>query len=159
VARQDAATRWANDYCVAVGSLVDGLASMPSVDPSSPRRAVQTSSDLLGSMVGSLDGAVRKLDKLSPSPVEGGDKMRTDTVAAFTGIRDRATVAKHRLDVARDATTIDQQTIGAARGPLDEVAKLDVLAGFDSVPELLDASARAPVCEELTTRESAAPAN
>jgi hypothetical protein len=153
VARRDAATRWANDYCVAVGSLVDGLATMPSVDPSSPRRAVRTSSDLLASMVGSLDGAVRKLDRLPPSPVDGGDKMRTDTVAEFTGIRDRAMVAKQRLDVMRDAT------IGAARGPLDEVAKLDVMAGFTGVPELLDASAHAPVCAELTTRGSAGPGN
>lgn len=159
VERQDAATRWANDYCVAVGSLVDGLATMPSVDPSSPRRAVRSSSDLLASMIGSLDGAVRKLDKLAPSPVDGGDRMRTDTVAEFTGIRDRASVAKQRLDVVRDATTIDQQTIGAARGPLDEVAKLDVLAGFAGVPGLLDASAHAPVCQELTTRTSAASGN
>jgi hypothetical protein len=159
VARRDAATRWANDYCVAVGSLVDGLATMPSVDPSSPRRAVQTSSDLLASMVGSLDGAVRKLDRLPPSPVDGGDRMRTDTVDEFTGIRDRAMVAKQRLDVMRNATTIDQQTIGAARGPLDEVAKLDVMAGFTGVPELLDASAHAPVCAELTTRGSAGPGN
>lgn len=159
VARQDAATRWANDYCVAVGSLVDGLATMPSVDPSSPRRAVETSSDLLASMVGSLEGAVRKLDRLPPSPVEGGDKMRTDTVAEFTGIRDRATVAKQRLDVMRDATTIDQQTIGVARGPLDEVAKLDVLAGLDGVPELLAASVHAPVCQKLTMRGTGAPGN
>lgn len=154
VNRQDTATRWANDYCIAVGSLVDGLATMPAIDPSTPQRAVRTSSDLLASMISGLDNAVRALEELSPSPVAGGERVRTDAIARFTGIRDRAAVAKQRLDNARNTTTIDQQTLGAARGPLDEVAKLDLLAGFTAIPDLITASTHAPVCEQLTTRES-----
>ncbi|HKS45329.1 MAG TPA: hypothetical protein VJT49_09480 [Amycolatopsis sp.] len=153
VDRQDAASRWANDYCVAVGSLVDELATMPSVDPSSPQRAVRTSSDLLASMISGLDKAVQGLHNLPPSPVAGGDKVRGDAVSQFTVVREHAAEAKKRLDKARDATQIDQQTLGAARDPLNEVSKIDLLNGFTTVPELLTASEHAPVCEQLLTRE------
>ncbi|WP_235022863.1 hypothetical protein [Amycolatopsis alkalitolerans] len=152
VERQDAATRWANDYCIAVGSLVAGLATMPSVDPSSPRRAVQTSSELLGSMIGGLDKAVASLRALPPAPVPQGDAVRGDTVAELTGVRARAAAAKQRLDAAGSAPTINQTTLGEAKGPLDEVSKLNLLAGFDTVPDLELAVAHAPVCQQLTLR-------
>jgi hypothetical protein len=158
VDRQDAAISWANDYCIAVGSLVDGLATMPTVDPSTPQRAVQTSSDMLGSVITGLNNAVQGLTRLPPSPIQGGDQVRSNEVARFTAVRDQAVEAKAQLDNARNAATIDQQTIGAARGPLDEVAKLDLLSGFSAVPDLATASAHAPVCEQLTTEKSSAPA-
>ncbi|GAB3006130.1 hypothetical protein LWP59_36460 [Amycolatopsis acidiphila] len=152
VQRQDATTRWANDYCIAVGSLVDGLATMPTVDPSTPRRAVQTSSDLLGSMIGGLDNAVRGLRALPASPVPEGDSVRAGTVTELTGVRTRAAAAKQRLDAASNDPTIDQQTLGEASAPLAEVSKLDLLAGFDAVPDLRTAVAHAPVCQQLTVR-------
>lgn len=152
VQRQDAVTRWANDYCIAVGSLVDDLATMPSVDPSTPRRAVQTSSDLLGSMIGGLDKAVHGLQALAASPVPEGDAVRTNTVTELTGVRTRAAEAKQHLDDAGDDPTIDQNTLGEARGPLDEVSKLNLLAGFETVPDLQTAAAHAPVCQQLTVR-------
>ncbi|HET6499173.1 MAG TPA: hypothetical protein VFG87_00280 [Amycolatopsis sp.] len=153
VEQQDAATSWANDYCLAVGSLVDGLATMPTVDPSTAQRAVQTSSDLLASVISGLDKAVQGLNQLPPSPVPGGDGVRANAVASFTAVRARAADAKARLDSARDSTKIDQETLGAAREPLDEVSKLDLLAGFSSIPDLLTASAHAPVCEQLTSEK------
>ncbi|GAA5164883.1 hypothetical protein [Amycolatopsis dongchuanensis] len=152
VQRQDEITRWANDYCVAVGSLVDNLATMPTVDPSTPRRAVQTSSALLGSMIGGLDRAVAGLRALPAAPLPEGDSVRTDTVTELSGVRVRAAEAKARLDDAGDAPTIDQATLGEARGPLDEVAKLNLLSGLDAVPDLRTAVARAPVCQQLTVR-------
>jgi hypothetical protein len=152
VARQDMIAQWADGYCVAVGSLVDGLATMPSVDPSTPRRAVQTSSELLGSMINGLDKAVAGLKALPPAPVAGADAVRENMVAEFTGVRVNAAAAKQRLDAASTAPTIDQSTLNAARGPLDQVSKLDVLAGFEAVPDLLTAAARAPVCQQLTER-------
>lgn len=153
VTRQDEATQWANDYCLAVGSLVDGLASMPTVDPSTPQRAVQTSSDLLASVISGLDRATQGLDELPPSPVPGGDQVRADALTRFTTVRDQAVAAKTQLDNADAAGKIDQDTLGAASGPLDEVAKLDLLAGFDSSADLATARAHAPVCEQLTARE------
>jgi hypothetical protein len=154
---QDAVDAWADGYCGAVGSLVDGLATMPTVDPSTPRRAVQTSSDLLGSMIGGLDNASRGLRALPPSPVAGGDSVRAGTLVEFAGIRDRAAAAKQRLDTARDDPSIDKNTLGEASGPLSEVSKLNVLSGFDAVPELALAAGRAPVCQQLTARASTAP--
>lgn len=152
VQQQDATARWANDYCIAVGSLVDGLATMPTVDPSTPRRAVQTSSDLLGSMIGGLDKAVQGLRVLPPSPVPEGDAVRTDTVNELTGVRSRAAEAKQHLDAASAAPTIAQSTLGEASGPLAEVSKLNLLAGLDTVPDLRTAVAHAPVCQQLTAR-------
>jgi hypothetical protein len=150
VNRQDVIAQWANGYCVAVGSLVGDLATMPSVDPSSPRRAVQTSGALLGSMIAGLDKAAAGLKALPPAPVAGADAVRDNMVAEFAGVRADAAAAKQRLDKAGAAPTIDQSTLNAARGPLDEVSRLDVLAGFETVPDLLTAAAHAPVCQQLT---------
>jgi hypothetical protein len=148
--KQDAATQWANHYCVAVGSLVDGLATMPTVDPSTPQRAVRTSSDLLASMITALDRAAQALDELPPSPVPGGDRVRADALTRFIAVREQAVAAKTQLDNAGEKGKIDQQTLGAARGPLDEVARLDLLAGFDASADLATARAHAPVCDQLT---------
>ncbi|HJQ45067.1 MAG TPA: hypothetical protein VJ870_01925 [Amycolatopsis sp.] len=157
VERQDAVDAWADGYCGAVGTLVDGLATMPSVDPSTPRRAVQTSSDLLGSMIAGLDKAGRGLRALPSAPVAGADAVRSGELADFAGIRDRAAAAKQRLDAARDDPSIDKNTLGGASGPLEEVSKLDLLSGFDTVPELAQAVAHAPTCQRLTARDSTAP--
>lgn len=152
VERQDAVTGWADSYCTAVGSLVDDLARMPAVDPSTPRRAVRTSSDVLDTVIGGLDKSVDGLRALPPSPVPEGDSVRSDTITRLTGVRDRAAEAKKRLDDAGDAPQIDQATLGAARGPLDEVSGIDLLAGLNSVPELQTAAAHAPVCRQLSAR-------
>lgn len=152
VDRREAATLWANDYCIAVGSLVDGLAAMPTVDPSTPQRAVRTSSELLGSMINGLDQAVQGLDALPPSPVSGGDVVRADALSRFTAVRANAVAAKTQLDGVSNSRKIDQQTLGAARGPLAEVSRLDLLAGFETSPDLATARARAPVCGQLTAR-------
>ncbi|HVV12311.1 hypothetical protein [Amycolatopsis sp.] len=154
VDRQDATSRWANDYCIAVGSLVDGLATMPSIDPSTPRRTVQTSSDLLASMIGGLDKTVQQLRTLPAAPVPEAATARDSAVAQFAGIRARAATAKQHLDAAGAATTVDQDTLGEAQGPLAEVSKVDVLAGLNSVPTLATAAAHAPVCQQLTARET-----
>ncbi|GAB3581841.1 hypothetical protein GCM10027445_54240 [Amycolatopsis endophytica] len=156
VQRQDAAALWADDYCGAVGSLVQGLATMPSVDPSSPHRAVRTSSDLLGSVIDGLDRALDGLHKLPPSPVAGGDQVRTQVVTDFQGVRDRASAARERLDTA-DPDRLDAATLGQANGPLDEVSHLDLLDRFDAVPELATAVAHAPVCQQLTIQATSAP--
>jgi len=153
---QDAAARWADDYCVAVGSLVEGLATMPSVDPSSPQRAVRTSSELLGSVVDGLDRALDGLTKLPPSPVPGGDQVRAQAVTDFQGVRDRASAARQRLDSTKPGD-IDEATLGQAHGPLDEVAHLDLLNRFDALPDLATAVAHAPVCQQLTVQASATP--
>ncbi|MDQ0378723.1 hypothetical protein [Amycolatopsis thermophila] len=153
VQRQDAAAVWADEYCTAVGSLVQGLATMPSVDPSSPDRALRTSSELLGSVIGGLDRALDGLTTLPPSPVPGGDQVRAQAVTDFQGVRDRAQAARQRLDAA-DADRLDEATLGQAHGPLDEVAHLDLLDRFNTVPELATAVAHAPVCQQLTVEAS-----
>ncbi len=153
---QDAAARWADDYCVAVGSLVQGLATMPSVDPSSPQRAVRTSSELLGSVINGLDRALDGLNELPPSPVPGGDQVRAQAVTDFQGVRDRASAARQRLD-STEPGAIDEATLGQAHGPLDEVARLDLLNRFEAVPELATAVAHAPVCRQLTVQVTATP--
>ncbi|WP_246127936.1 hypothetical protein [Amycolatopsis rhizosphaerae] len=153
--RQNAITQWANDYCVAVGSLVDELANLPAIDPSSPRRAVETSGALLGTMIGGLDKAVDGLRALSPGPVPGADQARDTMVERFTGVRADAAAAKQRLDRARGAASIPPGILRDARGPLDEVAAIDPLSGFASVPELSAGAQRAPVCRQLTERETA----
>ncbi|WP_208026083.1 hypothetical protein [Amycolatopsis acidicola] len=153
---QDATSRWANDYCIAVSSLVAGLATMPSIDPSTPRRVVQTSSDLLGSMIGGLDKTVQQLRTLPVAPVQEAATARDRAVAQFSGIRERALTAKQHLDAAGTAPTVDQTTMREAQGPLTEVSGVDVLAQLNAVPSLATAAGHAPACQQLTAHEGPA---
>lgn len=144
-----ASVRWADDYCTAVGGLVQALTTMPTVDPTTPQRASRTSGELLGTMVSGLDGAARDLARLGPSPVPGGDKVREDAVARFTGIRDRAEDAKKRLERASDDPEESKQALGRVSASVDELAKLNLLEGFDAVPGLANASTQAAACRPL----------
>ncbi|NIH78117.1 hypothetical protein [Amycolatopsis viridis] len=153
---QDAEARWADDYCVAVGSLVEKLVTMPSVDPSTPQRAVRSSSELLGSVIDGLDRALDGLHTMPPSPVPEGEAVRERAVSDFQGVRDRAAAARQRLDATAPGA-IDAATLGQANGPLTEVAGLDLLDRFDAVPELATAVAHAPVCRQLAAQVTAAP--
>lgn len=151
--RQDEITQWANDYCIAVGSLVDELATMPAIDPSSPRRAVETSRELLATMIGGLDKAVGGLRTLPSGPVPGADQVRDSMITRFAGVRADAAAAKQRLDDARGAATLPPSALREAQGPLDEVARIDPLSGITSIPDLSAGAGRAPVCRQLTDRE------
>ncbi|WP_199431573.1 hypothetical protein [Qaidamihabitans albus] len=152
---QSDTTLWADGYCGAVSQLVSSLAQMPSVDPSTPRRASRTSSDLLGVMIDGLERTVVRLEGLGPAPVPGADDVKTKAVRTYTAIRDRALGAKQDLDAAADAEA-SRAAMSSAEGPLDEIGRLNLLEGFDSIPELKTASLRAPTCRQLT-EESPAP--
>ncbi|MDT7729162.1 MAG: hypothetical protein QOI21_5738 [Actinomycetota bacterium] len=149
----DPAAHWAEDYCGAVVQLVQTLATMPSVDPSTPQQASRTSSDLLGSVIDGLDRTLSGLAALGPSPASGGDAVRADATRTFSGIRSRAATAKERIDaVSVDDTEATRQALVGASAPLDEISKLNLLSGIDSVPELAAASKRALSCEPLTAK-------
>jgi hypothetical protein len=151
----DPVVHWADDYCGAVVQLVETLSTMPSVDPSTPRQASRTSSDLLGSVIGGLDRTLSGLAGLGPSPVPGGEAVRADAITTFKGIRSRAVAAKARIDAASvDDTGATRQALAGAGAPLDEISKLNLLSGIDSVPELAAASKRALSCEPLTAKGS-----
>lgn len=149
IQQQDAVTAWADGYCGAVSELVRSVSTMPQIDPSTPAQASRTSSELLGVMIGGLDRTLQRLGSLGRAPVTAAERMKADAVATYAGIRDRAVDAKQQLDAA---TTTEASTaaIGAVRRPLEEIGRLDLLAGFDAVPELRQASARAGRCLQLT---------
>lgn len=150
----DPAALWADDYCGAVVQLVQTLSTMPSVDPSTSEQATRTSSDLLGSVVGGLDRTLSGLSGLRPSPASGGEAVRADAIETFSGIRSRAVAAKERIDAASvNDTEATRQALAGASAPLDEISKLNLLAGIDSVPELAAASKRALSCEPLSPKD------
>ncbi|RZQ61613.1 hypothetical protein [Amycolatopsis suaedae] len=153
---QQLAERWADGYCGAVAGIVDTLARMPTVDPSTPQTATRSASSLLGSVAGGLDRAVANLGGLDPSPVPGGDEARRTAVETFGGIRDRANAAKTKLDRAQPGSADSRQAIAQAGAVLDEVGRINLLAGFDGSPELRAASRTAPRCHQLTS-DSATP--
>jgi hypothetical protein len=155
--RMDVVTNWADGYCTAESQIVQTLSTMPVVDPSSQARAFTTSSALLGSLIGGIDQTVRNLQALPPSPVAGGDTVRTNAIATYTGIRDRTAAAKQRLDTTGPNSSESKDALGDASAPLNEVSKVNLLAGFDSVPELAGAVERAPTCSQLTAHGGPAP--
>jgi hypothetical protein len=155
--QNDPAAAWADQYCGSVVQLVQTLSTMPSVDPSTPRQASRTSSQLLGSIIDGLDRTLSGLTALGPSPVAGGDAMRLDAIGTFSGLRSRAAAAKERLDTSSNDTTATQQALAGASAPLDELSKIDMLQGIGSIPALAAASKRALACEPLTVKGSAVP--
>ncbi|WP_146770969.1 hypothetical protein [Prauserella muralis] len=155
VRREDATVAWADDYCGAVSELVQSFSTMPDIDPSTPQRASSTSSRLLGVMVKGLDRTLRQLDGLGPAPVAEGEAIKADAVSTYTGIRDRALGAKQQLDAAVDEEQ-SRAAISAVRTPLEDIGRINLLNGFDTVPALKKAAAKAPSCRQLTT-DSGAP--
>ncbi|HET6286765.1 MAG TPA: hypothetical protein VFG15_08440 [Amycolatopsis sp.] len=144
----DPVSAWAEGYCGAAGGLVRTLATLPSVDPSSPRQASRTSSELMVSVVRGLDRTTAALDDLGPAPVAGGDTSRAATVVQLEGIRARADDVRHRLDSSTDPEAT-KTALRDARTSLDELDRLDLLRGLRDVPQLAAASSRIPVCQEL----------
>ncbi|WP_216213738.1 hypothetical protein [Amycolatopsis aidingensis] len=150
--RQRATTEWVDGYCTAVSALVDSMSSIPEIDPSTPRKASRTSSELLGVVIGGLDRTLRNLDDLEPSPVPVGDMVKGRAVADYTRIRERAVSAKEQLDAAvRDDTR--RAAIDAVDGPLEDLGKVNLLEGIGSTPELAAASKRAVTCRKLTEQD------
>ncbi len=144
----DPVSAWAEGYCGAAGGLVRTLATLPSVDPSTPQRASRTSSELMVSVVEGLSRTSSALKSLGPSPVAGGDASRAAAVAQLDGIRVRADDVRQRLDSSADAEAT-KTALRDARTSLDELDRLDLLRGLNDVPQLASASSRIPVCQEL----------
>jgi hypothetical protein len=151
---QDSAAQWADGYCGAVAQLVQTLSTMPSVDPRTPDQASRTSSELLGSIIGGLDRTLSGLTGLGPSPAAGADTVRRDAIATFSGIRSRTASAKKRIDEASADPHATRHALAGASAQLDEISKVDLLQGIDSVPVLAAASKRAPACDPLTANDT-----
>ncbi|EHR63521.1 hypothetical protein [Saccharomonospora cyanea] len=146
---EDRAVTWANDYCGAVSELVRSVSEMPIIDASSPRRASETSGELLKVMVGGLDRTLDRLDNLGAPPVDGAERVRRDAVATYADIREHAQAALSELSAA-EGPEASRDAVSSVRKPLDDLGGVDLLAGFDTVPALQEASRQAPACRTLT---------
>lgn len=157
--RQDAVpheqrtTRWTNEYCSAIAGLVDAISVAPKVDPSTPQRASETSIQMLSGVIDGLDGIVRKLDDLEPSPVPGGDDVAGTAIGTFIGILDRARVAQSSLSAAPAGSEQSRRALEVTGAVLDEVGEVDLLGGLQSIPQLAESGRRAPACRGLTRTE------
>ncbi|WP_326944958.1 hypothetical protein OG439_35345 [Amycolatopsis sp. NBC_01307] len=149
VPQADPAARWADAYCGAVGGLVRTLASLPTVDPSTPQQASRTSSELLSSVVGGLDRSLAGLTALGAPPVPAADGGREDVIGQFTEIRTQAENARQRIDAVRGDAAATKEALGEARATLDRIDALDYLKGLKDVPALEAAQQRAPGCRQL----------
>ncbi len=145
---------WVNDYCGAVTEVVRMVSDMPTIDPSTTRSIERTSSEMLRAVVGGLDRALDRLESLDPAPSEGAERVRERAVTTYTGIRDEAAGARSELDAA-DGVRASRDALGRVNTPMDELGELDLLEGFDSVPELGRAGAHAPACRDLTEGDAA----
>ncbi|MFI6030580.1 hypothetical protein [Amycolatopsis magusensis] len=146
----DPAVTWTNQYCGAVVGLLETMAGMPRVDPTSPQTAANTASEMLGTLVGGLDRTLVNLNGLPASPAPGGDEVKQAAVNSYTGIRERVQHAKNQLDAAGPGTKDGQAAISEAGDALDEIAKADLLSGLNASPVLWTASRQAPTCSSLT---------
>ncbi|WP_020628622.1 hypothetical protein [Saccharomonospora halophila] len=138
-----------NDYCGAVTEVVRTVSDMPTIDPSTAASAARTSSEMLRAVVGGLDRALDRLESLDRAPSEGAERVRERVVTTYTGIRDAAAGVRSELDAA-DGVRASRDALGRVNAPLEDIGELNLLEGFDSVPELSRAGAQAPACRELT---------
>lgn len=144
---------WTDDYCEAVAGLVDAISVAPRVDPSTPRRAAATSIEMLAGVIDGLNGIVRRLDALDPSPVDGGDEAAGTAIGTFIGIRNRAQEAQGRLSAAPVGTDQARRALDVTSAVLDEIGQADLLGGVNSIPELAEGVRDAPACRQLTRGE------
>lgn len=147
------AVEWADQYCAAVVGLVEAISIAPQVDPSSPQRASETSIDMLAGVIDGLDGTVRRLDALEPSPVAGGDDVAGTAIGNFLGIRNRAVEAQYELSAAPAGTAQGHRALDITSAVLQEVADIDLLSGVQAIPELAASSRQAPACDQLNVPE------
>lgn len=148
------AVNWANDYCGAVTEVVRTVSDMPTIDPSTARSASRTSSEMLRVVVGGVDRTLDRLESLDQAPSEDAEQIRSRAVTTYTGIRDAAVGAQSEL-LAADGVRASREALGRVNAPLDRIGDLNLLEGFDSVPELSKAGAHAPACRALTDGGSA----
>lgn len=151
----EATVSWADDYCGAMTELVKSVSTLPTVDSSSVERASETSSELLRVLVGGLDRTLDRLGSLAAPPVEGAERVRSEAVEVYSGIRDRAGTVLENLEAATGSEA-SRQAVSAVKEPLDDIGARNLLEGFDSVPQLRDASSEAPTCGELLGSDSGA---
>jgi hypothetical protein len=149
VPQADPVANWADGYCGAVTHLVRALANLPTVDPSSPERASQTSSALLGSVVDGLDQAVAGLDALDSPPLPAAEQGRRAVADRFAEIRRQADDTRRRLDAVRGDPAATKEALGDVRTTLDRVSALNFLEGLQGDPALTDAGRRDPTCQAL----------
>ncbi|TLW92993.1 hypothetical protein FFT09_06005 [Saccharomonospora piscinae] len=147
------AVAWADDYCGAMSELVRSVSSMPSVDASSPRRASETSGELLDVMVTGLERTLDRLGGLGAPPVAEAERLRRDAVERYSDIRDRAQNVLDEL-AAAEGPEARLDAVSAVSAPLDDIGGLNLLEGFDTVPALDRASGEAPSCLRLTGPET-----
>ena len=140
---------WAAGYCGAVAHLVQALASLPVVDPTSPQRASETSSNLLASLVGGLDQSLAGLNALGPPPFAAAEQGRRTVAGRFGDIRRQAEYVRHHIDAVRGDPVATKAALGDARATLDRVADLNLLEGLQGSPRLADAGQRIPGCQAL----------
>lgn len=151
VAQQaDPAARWADGYCGALGHLVRALATLPTVDPSTPEQASRTSSDLLTSVVDGLGQAIDGLRVLDGPPGPAAEQARQATISDLTSIRQRASDVHDRIDAAHGDAAAEKAALGDARVTLDRIAALDLLKGLQATPALSAAGQRTQSCQDLT---------
>ncbi|WP_019814914.1 hypothetical protein [Saccharomonospora saliphila] len=143
---------WADDYCGAVTELVRTVSAMPTIDPSSAERASATSSALLDAVVGGLERTVDRLESLDPAPSDAAERVRASAVATYSDIRETAAGVKTRLDSAAGVQD-SRAALERVNEPLDDIGELNLLDGFDRVPELARASRHAPACQNLVGDE------
>lgn len=148
--RTDPAARWADGYCGAVTQLVQALAALPRVDPTTPQEASRTSSDLLSSLVGGLDRALAGLNGIGVPPLPEADQGRQDVLAEFARIRTQADSVRQHIDAVQGDSAATKDALGQARATLDRIAALDMLKGLEAAPALDAAGKRAPRCQDLT---------
>ncbi|MFG1640668.1 hypothetical protein ACGFMK_10300 [Amycolatopsis sp. NPDC049252] len=149
VPQADPVARWADGYCGAMGYLVRALASLPTVDPSTPQQASRTTGDLLSSVVGGLDRSLAGLNALGAPPVPAADAGREDVIGQFTEIRTQAENARQRIAAVQGDAEATKAALGEAGATLDRIDALDYLRGLKNVPALESAQRRAPSCGQL----------
>ncbi|OLT14010.1 hypothetical protein BJF78_20600 [Pseudonocardia sp. CNS-139] len=147
------AVAWTGNVCSALGGFTLAVARQPQVDRSDPAAAVRGVGEYLASTSGALQESVAALDRVGPSPVDGGDEYVTRLRDALVRIRESFEAARAQLAVVDPANPeLLATALPAAMAPLQELRTMpSPTEGLGANDALRTASEQAPSCQVLGT--------
>lgn len=144
---------WINGVCGSLLGFVRTVSAPPTIDSSSPQKAVKGLSAYLGGAVTALDKATSDIKAAGPSPVDGGDKAVAAITGALGQFRTSFQSAKTKIDAVNPSDLQQVATaLPEALTPLQDLSKISsTTTDLQGTPEIDRAAQQAPNCQALST--------
>ncbi|GAY09305.1 hypothetical protein [Pseudonocardia sp. N23] len=145
----DADVKWVDGLCGSISTFTEAVQTQPNFDASNPDAAIQGLEGYLGTASTAVQGSIESMDKLGPSPIDGGDAVVTQLKTTLTSVKSSFDQARQKLDgVDTSDPTAITGALTEALSPLQELSKLDT-SGLNGNADINAAASKAANCQKL----------